>query len=677
MHCEGVMMRCGSVMMRSFIGAVVLSSALIGCGDSLEPKFRLVGVYDASSVIALDPEVPRDFLWRGAKGMVDSCGPSKGADGIGLYDADLIANRMSPTLAIVLEHGQDIDDYLEQRKEQAKKRAQAAIGSAFNEAQWERDWNIREANNRYRPAITQDDLTIALGIGEAEYRLEPAVQPRHVAVRIDGDDTNIRYQQLVRTQMEVELCMEHKVGRGWIGNDGKRLRQAFLLDRPDGDTRDRRYFGGQRDPVPPLLGPPDACIRVSDSLKTGATPSGGKGEGSTNLVPSDVWGASLRDCSPIEGKGQEVSQPGSVVPLKISMSGDPQGRTSKDHWSDLVVEVGTGERDEDINVTVSYENERLGDGWDPKVLEDRPLFPDAEDIEEELAEAGLERELDGESKDGMRDLLASIPHTYPTVGPRYDPDRYVVLLVPNWQVVEGLRRIFDRQCTDVENRCICSVTEEDGSFTCLNDYGEICELSDEAAAECEAERDLDNPMNNSGIGIQDGVGWVLEHPELLYVLVDALTDTNPPPENAFDRLVADAGVWWDDVQPAFFQDDASQVGEEKLNLAVVTQGGPWYMQNWGYTVGQKVGRSPITLPVSETPSWNQSQEAQRARQHSAFLVALGVLLGFLVLGFRRLPDLWTRTPEERAYYWPGRQSQKQQEEMNPEGVESQAESNEG
>jgi hypothetical protein len=656
---------------------------LIGCGDSVDPRYRLVGVYDPSSVVGLDPEMEREFHWSAAEGMVDSCGPAKGADGVGLYDADLIANRMSPTLAIVLEHSLDIDEYLAQKKKSARMRTQAAMGSAFDPEKWEREWNVKEGKNRRRNAVTEADLAIALGIGEAEYRLSPAVMPRHIAVRIDGDDSNIRYQQLVRTQFEVEMCMEHKVGRGWIGNDGTRLRQAFLLDKPEGDGKDRRYFGGQRDPVPALLGPPDSCLRVSDSLQTGATVSGGKGEGAMGLVPADVWGAALRDCSAYEGKGQRVLQPSPTVPIQLSESNDPQGRSRDVYWSDLVVEVGSGERDEDINVTVSYENKWLGDQWDPKVLEDRPLFPTASDLAEEMAAAGLTVEQDSSAeskKEGMRDLMAGIPHIYPTVGPRYDPDRYVVLYVPNWQITEGLRRMFDRQCEDVENRCICTVTERDGSFTCLNDYGDECELSMEAEAACAADLDLDNPMPSGGLGVQDGVGWVLENPSLLYVLVDALQEQKAPPENAFDRFADRVDAWWVDFKqrlPDFLLGGDLGDGDEKLNLAIITQGGPLGMQDWGYTVGQKVGRSSIALPISEMPTWQHAREAQRARQHSAFLIAFGTLLGFMILGVRRISDLWTRTPDERAYYWPGRQSQKEQEQVDPEGVESNAESNEG
>ena len=101
------------------------------------------------------------------------------------------------------------------------------------------------------------------------------------------------------------------------------------------------------------------------------------------------------------------------------------------------------------------------------------------------------------------------------------------------------------------------------------------------------------------------------------------------------------------------------------------------LEDWGYTVGQTLGRSPVVLPEVDTPTWIQAREAQRAQQHSYFLLAFGALAGFVLLGLRRLPDLWTRVPEERAYYWPGRQSQAQQEELKPEGVEAEGKKNEG
>lgn len=745
--------------MSSLKWLTALSVLAVGCGQTPEPEFRLVGMYDASAVVGLNPEVEQAYMWQPAVGMEDSCGPAKGPDGIGLYDAELIANRMSPTLAIVLEHSLPVDAFMEQRRLRAMDDADvdegdAAAVAAFNEA-----WEAKQAKIRYRPAVTPNEVTLALGIDKGEFVLQPSVLPRNVAVRIDGDETNLRYQQLVRTQLEVEMCMEHKVGRGWAAARGDQLRQAFLLDRPEGETKDRRYFGGQRDPIAPLLGPSDACLIVSETLRATATIVGGKGDGSTDLVPSDVWGAALRDCTSTEGNNQVATRRSPQVPLTITAHGDPQARQRQPRWNDLTIEVGTGERDEDIKVTVTYEDDRLGEEWEPLIMEDEPLFEYTDEVDE-----------DGRKKGGMIDLMAALPHVYPTTGPRYDPDRYVVLLIPNWQLVEGLRRIFDRTCYDEVNRCTCEVTGRDGTFTCRDDYNETCLPSVAARKACQEERSLQNPMRTMVKGELDGVGWVLENPELLFIQVDTLPEEEPDPEdlNPYDDYVnwynqSCAKLPWplrcekDDLLFACEPPDGSAIdGEEpppnldfscavmgddegntrpmfcefpvydeagevsglaemdctlgdvntlrrdsfnkpeltcqasggqivyqcankalKPNLSVVTQGGFQGIQDWGYVAGQKVGRTPVVLPIEEAGTWEQAKEAQRARQHTMFLIMLGALAGFMVYGFRRLPDLWSRTPEERAYYWPGRQSQKEQEEVDPEGVEANASENEG
>lgn len=731
----------------STISAMVSLSVTVGCAETPEPEFRLVGLYDASAVTGLNPDFSEDYMWQPATGMETSCGPAKGPEGIRLFDAELIANRLAPTLAIVLEHAEPVDELLAQRREEA------AAETELSEEDFERLWVSQQNQHTQRSAVTLNDVSVALGIGEGAFVLQPAVLPRHLAVRIEGDETNLRYQQLVRTQLEVELCMEHKVGRGWRAASGEQLRQAFLLDRPEGETRDRRYFGGQRDPVAPYLAAPDACLNVSESLGATATAVGGKGDGSTELVPSDIWGASLRDCSASQTQNQTVFQPSPMVPLSITAHGDRQAFPRLPQWTEMTVEVGTGERDEDILVTVLLEDDRLGASWDPIIMENQPLFEFTGELDE-----------DGRKQGGMIDLMAAVPHQYPTVGPRYDPDRYVVLLVPNWQIVEGLRRIFGQTCFDSDNQCTCTVTGRDGSETCLNDYNESCDIGEEARMACDAQTPALDPMRSMFVGEMDGVGWVLENPELLFVQVNTLL--NPVEEgstaNAFDSYRA----WYNNncstlpwpmtcapdellfsCQDAGDEDDLSFIegeittsclrdGEEvsdlecqlssvledidfdeqyvcgiansqtlrqdnplptdlrcateagerrfrcakqslKPNLAVVTQGGFFGIQDWGYVAGQKVGRTPVVLPIDENADWVFAREAQRGRQHTLFLMMLGALLGFVGLGFRRLPDLWTRTPEERAYYWPGRQSRKEQQEVDPEGIEAAAEANEG
>jgi hypothetical protein len=681
----------------------------MGCSQTPEPEFRLVGLYDASAVVSLDAEAPQTFMWQPSEGMKESCGPSKGPDGIGLYDAELIANRMSPTLAIVLEHSLPIDEYLTE---------------------------LTSPNVEFRrPAVTNGDVTIALGIEDGKFVLQPAVLPRNIMVEIAGDETNLRYQQLVRTQVEVEMCMEHKVGRGWAGANQTQLRQAFLLRRADEDgTNDRRYFGGQRDPVAPYLGPSDACLNISSSLLETTMAAGGKGEGSTDLVPSDIWGAALRECGNQLALNAQVGNPSPMVPLTITEHGDTQARQPPQRWSEMVIQVSPGTRDEDISVSVSYEDKRLGEQWEPSLMVDQPLFEFQDELE------------DGRRKGGMVDLLKDIPHIYPTVGPRYDPDRYVVLMIPNWQLVEGLRRIFGRTCPDVENRCFCEVTSRDGAFTCKDDYNETCTPSDEAQEACLEDGNFTRPLRFMPPREFDGVGWILENPELLFIQVDSmeLEQLEPSQMNPYDRFVESynescTGYPWPfrckkddeilscdddmsdspellfncehindagtemlcDVQTSASEPPSEEIAcsasrtpsltmlscgasrrytcqerSQKPNLAVVTQGGFKGIQDWGYVAGQKVGRTPIVLPIDEAGTWPQAKEAQRSRQHTLFLFMMGIMFGFLIFGIRRLPDLWTRTPEERAYYWPGRQSQEEQENVDPEGVEASAESNE-
>ena len=43
------------------------------------------------------------------------------------------------------------------------------------------------------------------------------------------------------------------------------------------------------------------------------------------------------------------------------------------------------------------------------------------------------------------------------------------------------------------------------------------------------------------------------------------------------------------------------------------------------------------------------------------------MIAFVVAGIRRVADFWTPIPEERAYYWPGRQASN--ESPKAEGVE--------
>ena len=208
-----------------------------------------------------------------------------------------------------------------------------------------------------------------------------------------------RYQKLIRTQLEIETCLEHKVGRGWLGNDRNRLRQAFLLDPPDGDRLDRKYFSGQRDPISAYLGPTDACVISSAEMPKDLGAS--KGESSMTMTPSDVWGASLRDCEQrTEDPGRPLMSPTRTLPMAMTENGVRQARQITPKWSGLEIDVeALGPKEEDVLIKVRYDGEPV------QGLDNVPLFP----------EPGA-----------MVDILARLSHTYPRIGTKEDPHRFII-----------------------------------------------------------------------------------------------------------------------------------------------------------------------------------------------------------------------------------------------------------
>ena len=206
-------------------------SLLLACAKE-QASWQLIGAYDASALRRILPDGDPNFVWTPAKGMAESCGPAKGPAGMGIFEAESVSSALSPTLALVL----------------------------------------RNSNPAVAPALGPHNVRVSLG---GEVLLQPMVTPRHIAVRLKFQEEDERYAELVRTQVEMETCLEHKLGRGWLGGETRRVEQAFLLRKPDSSNRaDRGYFGGQRDPVPALLGAPDACLLGARA----ATPEGGKGE---------------------------------------------------------------------------------------------------------------------------------------------------------------------------------------------------------------------------------------------------------------------------------------------------------------------------------------------------------------------------------------------------------------
>jgi hypothetical protein len=474
---------------------------------ALGADWRLVAAYDTAAVATIDGD-PSSFVWKASEGMTRSCGPAKTPDGLGIHEAEVVASGLSPVLALVIERPPGDD----------------------------------------RP-LTTEDVRVGLGAGEQRILLHPMVEPRHLAIRIDADAGTERYAQLVRTQIEVETCLEHKTGRGWTGQDTPRLRQAFLLERPDGGEPSRKYFGGQQDPVPALLGPPDACLAAGAAERLVAS---GRGEGSLSLVPTDVWGATLRTCELDEEGGRQVVAGAARLPLSMASSVDAPTARAPQAWEPLSIALSLGEdgatEEERVHVRMVHGDRALLDG---KLME---------------------RQADGTV--GIRDLLAHVPYRYPSVGPEGHPDRYVVLLVPDWQIVEGLRRL-----------------ERGGT---------------------------DEAMHTRPVGVVDGVGAVLAHPELLLVQV---------------RPTASGSASWS-------------------NLAGVMRSGV-FRGPWGYSVGAAAMASRVVMPREAPPSPVEAAAAQRSLEHALLVGSTAVLLLVGFVSVRRFRDLWARVPHERAHYWPG------------------------
>jgi|GEM_PF-2869279 len=351
--------------------------------------WRLSAAYDVAPLLAVGDQ-PRDFLWRSAPLMDEFCGPSRRPMGLGVFEAEAIASGLTPTLALILE---------------------------------------RTGTN----VIPPEDLRIAVGDGERKILLQPAVEPRHLTVRIEGSGQDVdRYQQLVRTQLEIELCMEHKLGRKWTGADTSMLREAFMLDPPGAGggagrrdpvaraNADRMYFGGQGAPVPALLGPPDACLQRTPGLKAGklsdALVAG------RELVPSDVWSAGLRWCEEDELPGRPALGDGGSLPLSMRISDGQPAPPETPRWEELTVRVRGAEEAAGVEVDVLFEGEQLAS----ERLFQGPLADDP------LAKSG---------GGGLLDVLARLPRRYPRLGSQEDPQRFAVLLIPNWQLVDALRAI--------------------------------------------------------------------------------------------------------------------------------------------------------------------------------------------------------------------------------------------
>ena len=617
-----------------------------------QPNFQLVGFYDLASLMTTSRVNGSSFHWNPSAQMEKSCGNAKAPYNMNIMEAEAAASGMMSTLAVVLKRSQP-PKYFNRKNEEC------IAGTALD---------------CLPEPVTTKDIRVGLGIGESNFPLQPMVKPRHLYVSIagalneqgaeeetrslSGDRGTRRYERLLKTQFELELCLEHKVGRAWTGGSKTQLRQGFLLDPATEGGNDRKFFNGQRDSVPALIGPPTACLDSVFKESRDAL----KGRSDLVMTPSDIWGAALPQCD-VMRKDRPLTRSLKHLPFRISENNVRMLAPSRSYYDVLDVKVfAEGVSEEDVTIDVSYNGKEL--------MEQKKLFPNGD-------------------PNSLVDILPYLPLSYPTVGTKEEPEAYVVLLIPNWQIVEGLRRMYARGCADTSgtSTCQCSVRSLESKvidkneqiankilskdqeellydrMRCLDIDGQACTLSNTVmqgvedslspAAQCFRNQQVDNPMARVGGSIFDGVGWVLRNPEHLFVQVQ----THKESKEGFsivDYLALEKKSN-DDAQPNLM----AAVGESASKLGV---------RNWGYTVGILFGRAPIVSLGDKRLSWEQSSYVQHAKQHSYFILGFSVLGVFLFVGFRRFPDYWSRTPQERAYYWPGRQADNSQEE--PEGVDA-------
>ncbi len=376
---------------------LLAASSSASADDAPQSPWRLVGAYDLATTIAQEPETRSDWTWQADSDLTASCGPAKAPDGLWVFEAQSMSGGLAPTLALVLR---------------------------------------REGNTPSVP-LTSRQVRVSLGRGRPEVLLQPAVLPRAVQLEmvppagtgvIDRDEQEVR--QLLQRQLEMLLCLEHKVGRGWSGASEEAVRQAILLAPPDGDARerplvDRKYFGGQRSPALALLGPPRACLL--DAPPAVAAP--GRGEVSVDLIPADLWGAGLGGCRATSGRGAPSRSPDErgVLPLtggdaqrSWRLNGDPR-------WGVLTVDVRT-----DTELPESTGGPCIQAEWSTREGRSEKVIQECLRPDERTGTYDFQ---------ALPDVLARVPYELPSFGPPEDPYRYAVVLIPNWQLVEARYRL--------------------------------------------------------------------------------------------------------------------------------------------------------------------------------------------------------------------------------------------
>jgi hypothetical protein len=350
-------------------------------------EWRLVGAYDATAVAAAAPEsdsaavlteAPVDpFSWRPDPVLLEYCGTPRAPRGMGVMESVAVSEGLTPALILLLRSEDPTAEPL------------------------------RDSDLAVSVVRSADSIDPA---GRMELR--PAVEPRRIRLAIDNQmlgeaDRVNQWTEVVRTQLGIQLCLEHMLGRAWSGGDEKRVREAFLLTRPQvAGAVDRRYLVGQQEPVGAYLGPPDACEVDGQEVANTA------GQVSAELVPADVWQGRVRPCEE-DMERKETN----ALPLRVFGEAAAQRQTGST-WSEMRVVLRRGVS-EVPTVEVVYNEEVL---LEPTLLLSR--------------EQGASNDTYGVER--MEDLLGRVPHEFPLI--EREGRQYTVLVIPEWQLAEARQR---------------------------------------------------------------------------------------------------------------------------------------------------------------------------------------------------------------------------------------------
>ena len=474
--------------------------------------WTLARVYDITAFDTV-AQAEASFAWRPSEAMQKSCGPARTPVDIGLTEGEALALGLLDTLVIELEGPWDATRPLDRDTVEI----------------WLNIDGMDVLGDQPQPEQVGSDDEDPDEEPLRHVRLEPAVMPRGLRIEVttrpddppelapeaeadktdptadgEAEDTDAEaildesavaepteppddgwQQGSVRRAMALQLCLEHKLGRGWRGLPSAELREALLLDQPDEPRDSTLAFVGQGARVPMMLGAPDACF-------TNAPPAG-SGQAiqradrtAPYLHASDVWNGDLRQCGEKDGQLGEIL-PAPSVPLFLQ-HGALWTLALPPIYEEVKVEVSAtrGAAGAHYAPTVSLQHTRLesrrplGDSSDsappvpplPKGARQddrgaavRETSTDAQGNTTVTVRAGdpdrstvaltqlrvTREKLFGAASDGgthagesahyIRDLVAEIPLRYPEFH-RADLDgfnnadkRVVALLIPAWQLL--------------------------------------------------------------------------------------------------------------------------------------------------------------------------------------------------------------------------------------------------